>query len=189
MTHFNGVSSPLEIGQILLRPNGRTNLVGYSAAHGGLGILRAVVSQQNTEIATYTLAGRVLNASGVGVAGVTVNLSGTQSGSKVTDASGNYSFAGLPMGGNFTVTPSKAGLSFVPASKSFTNLSADQLSGQLRSPLALRQQHHRDGRQHRRDDRHLHRQADTCSHCCPSRSSTRPPTRRPSPPETTRRSR
>ena len=64
----------------------------------------------------------------MGVAGVTVNLSGTQSGSKVTDASGNYSFAGLPMGGNFTVTPSKAGLSFVPASKSVTNLSADQLS-------------------------------------------------------------
>ena len=128
VTHFNNASSPLELGQILVRPNGRINLVGYSAAHGGLGILRAVVSQQNTELPTYTLAGRVLNASGVGVAGVTVNLSGTQSGSKVTDASGNYSFSDLPMGGNFTVAPSKTGLSFAPASKSFTNLSADQLS-------------------------------------------------------------
>ncbi|HYG80904.1 MAG TPA: carboxypeptidase regulatory-like domain-containing protein, partial [Pyrinomonadaceae bacterium] len=128
VTHYNGASSPLYLGQILVRPNGRINLVGTSAVHAGLGILRAVVSQQNTELPTYTLAGRVLNGSGVGVAGVTVNLSGTQSASKVTDASGNYSFANLPMGGSFTVTPAKAGLSFVPPSKSFTNLSADQLS-------------------------------------------------------------
>ncbi|HWS99557.1 MAG TPA: Calx-beta domain-containing protein [Pyrinomonadaceae bacterium] len=128
VTHYNGLSSALNVGQILVRPNGRINLVGYSAAHGGLGILRAVVSQQNTELPTYTLAGRVLNGAGVGVAGVTVNLSGSQSASKVTDASGNYSFANLPMGGSFTVTPAKAGLTFVPASKSVANLSADQLS-------------------------------------------------------------
>lgn len=128
VTHFNSASAAINLGQILVRPNGRINLVGYSAVHYGLGVMRAVVSQQNTEIPTYTVAGRVLNGAGAGVGGVTVNLSGAQSASGVTDASGNYSFAGLPTGGNFTVTPSKAGLTFVPASKSFTNLSADQLS-------------------------------------------------------------
>jgi uncharacterized delta-60 repeat protein len=45
VTHFNGVSNSLEAGQILVRPDGRMNLIGYSAAHGGLGILRAAVSQ------------------------------------------------------------------------------------------------------------------------------------------------
>ena len=33
---------------------------------------------------------------------------GTTSGSTLTDASGNYSFTGLPSGGNYTVTPTKA---------------------------------------------------------------------------------
>src|SRR5205814_8917625 len=32
---------------------------------------------------------------------------GTTSGSTVTDASGNYSFTGLPSGGSYTVTPTK----------------------------------------------------------------------------------
>jgi uncharacterized delta-60 repeat protein len=51
VTHYNGVSgNPLEIGQILVRPNGRINLIGHSAAHAGLGIFRAAVSQQNTNL-------------------------------------------------------------------------------------------------------------------------------------------
>ena len=128
LVHFNGQLSALSAADVLVRPNGRINLIGYSYIHEGSYWFRAVVSQQNTSLPTYTLAGRVLNGSGVGVAGVNVNLSGTQSASKVTDASGNYSFAGLAMGGNYTITPAKAGLSFAPASKSFSNLSADQMS-------------------------------------------------------------
>jgi uncharacterized delta-60 repeat protein len=123
--HFNGLTNRLHPLQLLVRPNGRINLFGYSNTYG---ISRAVVSQQNTELPSYTLSGHVLNGSGAGVAGVTLKLTGSLSATRTTDASGNYSFADLPMGGNFTVTPSKAGLSFVPASKSFTNLSADQLT-------------------------------------------------------------
>jgi hypothetical protein len=37
-----------------------------------------------------------------------MTLTGTTSGSTLTDASGNYSFTGLPSGGNYTVTPTKA---------------------------------------------------------------------------------
>ncbi|MCY7375644.1 MAG: hypothetical protein LH472_06690 [Pyrinomonadaceae bacterium] len=48
VTNFNGVSADLTAEQILVRPNGRINLLGYSAAHAGQGILRAAVSQQNT---------------------------------------------------------------------------------------------------------------------------------------------
>jgi len=39
---------------------------------------------------------------------VTMTLTGTTSDSTLTDASGNYSFTGLPSGGNYTVTPTKA---------------------------------------------------------------------------------
>jgi uncharacterized delta-60 repeat protein len=46
--NYNGVSSHLQAGQVLVRPNGRMNLIGYSAAHSGQGILRAAVSQNTS---------------------------------------------------------------------------------------------------------------------------------------------
>ncbi len=58
--------------------------------------------------ATYTLSGTV---SGSALAGVTMTLNGTNVGSAVTDASGNYSFAGL-VSGTYTVTASLNGYSF-----------------------------------------------------------------------------
>src|SRR5437868_13001222 len=41
---------------------------------------------------------------------VTMTLTGTSGGSTTTDAAGNYSFTGLPFGGSYTVTPTKAAL-------------------------------------------------------------------------------
>ena len=70
--------------------------------------------------------GRVKDANGTGVSGVTVTLSGSQTGSVVTTTNGNYSFPNLNAGGNYTVTPTRGSDIFVPASKSFTNLSSDQ---------------------------------------------------------------
>ena len=66
------------------------------------------------------LSGRVTNSqNGFGLAGVTVTLSGGASKTTITDALGNYSFAGLPVG-NYTVTPSLAGYDFAPASANAT---------------------------------------------------------------------
>src|SRR5207249_1214867 len=42
------------------------------------------------------------------VPNVTLNLTGTLSGSTLSDGSGNYTFSSLPSGGNYTVTPTKA---------------------------------------------------------------------------------
>ncbi len=63
-----------------------------------------------------------------GVPWVTVRLTGTQTITKLTDAHGYYIFSGLTPGGDYTVTPSKTNLSFVPTSQSFTDLNAS-LSG------------------------------------------------------------
>ncbi len=72
-----------------------------------------------------SIRGRVLNGAGAGVAGVTVKLAGSLAKTDVTDAAGNYSFYGLTQGGDFTVTPVKTNLSFIPASRTFTNLNSN----------------------------------------------------------------
>jgi hypothetical protein len=75
---------------------------------------------------TYTLNGRITESGGAGLGGVTVALTGSLTGSSQTDAAGNYTFTALPAGFNYTVTPSLANFSFSPATRSFTNLAANQ---------------------------------------------------------------
>ena len=90
-----------------------------------------------TSTITYTISGHIQNASGVSVSGVTVSLSGGQSGSTTTDANGNYSFTGLPPNNNYTVTPSKTNYTFNPASLSYNNLSGNQQSADFTGTLAF----------------------------------------------------
>src|ERR1700752_578336 len=73
---------------------------------------------------TYTIAGQIKTATGAGVKGVLVALSGSQTSSTSTDPSGNYSFNGVQEGGNYTVTPSNTNFTFSPVSTSFSNLTA-----------------------------------------------------------------
>ncbi|HVF57922.1 MAG TPA: SBBP repeat-containing protein [Pyrinomonadaceae bacterium] len=77
-------------------------------------------------VVVRTIAGRVTNAGGVGIEGVNLTLTGSQSATTTTAADGTYSFKGLAQGGNFTVTPSEVGYVFTPQSRAFNNLSADQ---------------------------------------------------------------
>jgi hypothetical protein len=71
----------------------------------------------------FTISGKV-SENGVGLAGVTVTLSGSQPGLRTTDSNGNYSFE-LVVGGNYTVTPSLLGFNFGSA-QTFNNLGANQ---------------------------------------------------------------
>ena len=77
-----------------------------------------------TNAAFHTITGQVTE-NGVALAGVTVTLSGSQPGLRITDSNGNYSFE-LASGGNYTVTPSIIGFSFGPANQTFNNLSTNQ---------------------------------------------------------------
>ncbi len=72
------------------------------------------------------LDGKIKDGTGTGVSGVTVNLTGTQTASVLTGAGGTYSFTNLNAGGSYTVTPSRNSDIFVPASKTFNNLSSNQ---------------------------------------------------------------
>jgi len=63
-----------------------------------------------------------------GVAGVTLSYFDGTPKTVNTDGNGNYTFI-VPYGWSGTVTPSRTGFSFAPASQTYTNLAADQ-SGQ-----------------------------------------------------------
>ncbi len=78
----------------------------------------------NTSGIAYTSLG-VAFGSSTGVAGATVTLSGSGSGTTVADANGNYTFGNL-VNGSYTVTPTLAGYTFSPASQSVTINGANQ---------------------------------------------------------------
>ena len=74
-----------------------------------------------------SIRGQVLDGDLNPVAGVTISLTGSVQLAAQTSVSGEYSFpalADLPSPGSITITPSKAGIAFSPASKTVTSLSA-----------------------------------------------------------------
>jgi hypothetical protein len=74
---------------------------------------------------TWSLSGTISPSSAAG--GTTITLSGASNSTVAPDGSGNYSFTGLT-NGSFTVTPSKAGFSFTPASSS-VNINGASITG------------------------------------------------------------
>ncbi len=73
---------------------------------------------------THSLGGVI---SGPGAAGATLALSGASTGTATADAFGNFSFGGLA-DGTYTVTPSRAGYLFSPASQTVTISGAHNLA-------------------------------------------------------------
>jgi hypothetical protein len=90
-----------------------------------IGTQSVSVVQVGMAVQNYAISGNI-TTSGSGLGGVTVGLSGSQSGSATTDSTGNYTFAGLGAGGNYTVTPSLGGYTFAPPSQTFSSLVANQ---------------------------------------------------------------
>jgi len=74
------------------------------------------VTAEFVSIGTYSISGTVTDKDGDGVAGVTVTADGQ---TDTTDANGDYAIGGLAAG-TYTVTPSKDGCIFDPASREVT---------------------------------------------------------------------
>jgi CSLREA domain-containing protein len=72
--------------------------------------------------ANGSVSGKITDASGSPISGVTINLGGTQTRETITDAEGNYSFDGVETNGFYTVTPSRVNYIFNPANRSFSAL-------------------------------------------------------------------
>jgi plastocyanin len=71
----------------------------------------------------YSISGQVFSG-GSGLAGVTMTLSGADTGMVTTDASGAYTFSDLG-NGSYTITPNKTGFAFNPTSSAHTINDAD----------------------------------------------------------------
>ncbi len=63
---------------------------------------------------------------GTPLAGASLSLSGTHTLSTTSDQNGNYSFNGLPAGGNYAVSVAKDKYAFAPATRNFSDLDADR---------------------------------------------------------------
>jgi YVTN family beta-propeller protein len=100
-------------------PPGEGNL--FALDRDGNGVLN-----DDEPRSSVNISGQVVDASGAGVAGVTITLSGKQSATAVTNSSGQYSFNFISTTGTHVVTPSASGLSFSPPSRTFNDPSLNQ---------------------------------------------------------------
>jgi hypothetical protein len=74
----------------------------------------------------FTLSGRAADSNGAVLSGVEVRLGGGYADLKQTDADGNYSFANLRVGRNYTVTAARPGYAFAPATHNVNDPRADR---------------------------------------------------------------
>jgi hypothetical protein len=96
---------------------------GYSDDYGSSGNRWAVnfVGTQNSGV--RIICGSVTNYAGIGVSGVTISFS-NGGGNVNTDASGRF-FNTVPAGWSGTVTPTKTQYAFIPASRSYANVTTN----------------------------------------------------------------
>lgn len=76
------------------------------------------------EPTTYSISGQI-TTDGTGLSGVTMDLSGTSTGTTTTDSNGNYSFTNLSSG-SYTVMPSLSGCLFDPSYRDVTISGANE---------------------------------------------------------------
>ncbi|HZE69176.1 MAG TPA: FG-GAP-like repeat-containing protein, partial [Pyrinomonadaceae bacterium] len=86
-------------------------------------------------LAVVNIVGRVTDANGGGLAGVNLNLTGSQTASVVSNQNGTYAFTNLTAGGNYVVTPSFTAGSFTPANRTFNSMAVTSIAD-FRSSLA-----------------------------------------------------
>jgi hypothetical protein len=76
---------------------------------------------------TYGLSGLVRTSGGIGIAGVTMNMTGLKSATTITGSGGNYNFS--VTNGDYTITPAKTGCTFIPDNRPVT-LAGSDVTGQ-----------------------------------------------------------
>jgi hypothetical protein len=110
-------TAPSTPGTFTLRAVG--NAVNGDGSTGGdawNSLAPITITVEDATPTTFSISGRILNPSGVAVAGVTVS-DGTRS--AVSDAQGNYTISDVP-NGTYTLTPSLANWIFEPTTISVT---------------------------------------------------------------------
>ena len=86
---------------------------------------------------SLTISGQLTNVANQPLSDVAVTLTGPISRVVKTDASGNYSFANLVPGGNYTVTVQTPYFVIAPSRADFFNLSSSQTANFIAAPVAV----------------------------------------------------
>jgi hypothetical protein len=140
-TYLGGSSHDIGFG-IAVDASGNAYVIGYTQSTDFPTLNEYQTAYQNGLIDTFVtklinshinISGRVTmnTATGAGVAGVTVTLkdgAGSPPRTATTASDGTYSFAGVSVLGNYTLTPSKTGLTFNPTQIVLNNVTANQLN-------------------------------------------------------------
>jgi len=100
----------------------KTNYTFAPASRSYVSVIHDYTGQDYTGGTTLTISGRVATAGGAGIAGVTMN---GLPGAPLTGGDGAYTGT-VYQGWSGTVTPAKTGMGFVPATRDYTNLAANQ---------------------------------------------------------------
>ncbi|HEY0427908.1 MAG TPA: M36 family metallopeptidase [Pyrinomonadaceae bacterium] len=101
--------------------------VGTNTGAGSGWYVDNVVVNNFTPVVNVSISGTITK-NGSPLSGATVTLSGTSSATTTTNASGQYTFSNLAQGGNYLVTPSIAGNTFEPNSRSYSNVQSNVTS-------------------------------------------------------------
>ena len=112
-SNFNDGLPPVVVMGFATNNSGQIQIATY-----GRGAYQMISAQ------TFSISGQVGDGYGNGIAGATVTLSGTKADATTTDGNGNYSFSDLPSGGNYNLSPSKAG-QYVAFARTVNNLSSN----------------------------------------------------------------
>jgi hypothetical protein len=119
-------------GDYTLTPT-KSGYIGFEPASSAKSVTTANV--ENVDFDSYQITGSVADAYAANMEGVTITLSGDDSGTTTTAADGTWT---LNTGnGSFTVTPTIADYGFEPASRSSTVTDADDAVAAFRGNLAL----------------------------------------------------
>jgi subtilisin-like proprotein convertase family protein len=101
---------------------------------------RSITVNRTTTGGPYTISGTV-KVGTAGLTGVKLTLTGGTGFTPrtfTTTSTGVYTFSNLAAGRNYTIKPSKLGYGFTPASRTFTNLSANQTASTASFTAALK---------------------------------------------------
>ncbi|HEY0170769.1 MAG TPA: SBBP repeat-containing protein, partial [Pyrinomonadaceae bacterium] len=106
---------------------------------GNVGMTEPTYFSVKAPPATYGITGRVADAGGAAIGGVTVALGGASGAQTTTGADGRYSFESLAAGEGYSVVAYKDQYTFQPGSHTFENLSAPQTADFTGTPQTATQ--------------------------------------------------
>jgi hypothetical protein len=105
-------------------PNSAADAINHQATTTGVSSFSdwTLATPSAPTASSGAIVGRIIDDSGLPIAGAVVRLDGAQTRKTITDANGNYRFSKVETTGFYTVTPSRVDYNFNPFNRSLSQL-------------------------------------------------------------------